>query len=108
MMEITYDDFAKVELKIGKILGAEKIEGTSKLVKLSVDIGSENRQIVAGIGEAYSEEELKDKNIVIVTNLQPKKLKGIDSNGMLLAATADGNPVLLTIEKDVPPGSEIK
>lgn len=107
-MEITYDDFAKLELKTGKILSAEKIEGTSKLVKLSVDIGSETRQIVAGIGEAYSEGELKDKNIVIVTNLQPKKLKGVDSNGMLLAATADGKPVLLTIEKDVPPGSEIK
>ncbi len=107
-MEITYEDFMKVEMKTGIIMKAERIGGTAKLVRIEADVGSETRQIVAGIGDAYSDEELKNKSIVIVTNLQPKTLKGVQSNGMLLAATVDGKPVLLTADKAVPAGAEIK
>jgi methionyl-tRNA synthetase len=108
MEKITYDDFAKLELRTARILEAEKVEGTAKLVKLLIDIGSETRTIVAGVGETYKAEELKNKNIVVLTNLEPKTLRGVESNGMLLAASAEGKPILLTIEKDVPPGTEIR
>jgi methionine--tRNA ligase beta chain len=107
-VEITYEDFMKVEMKTGIIMKAERIAGTAKLVRIEADVGAETRQIIAGIGDAYSEEELKNKSIVIVTNLQPKTLKGVQSNGMLLAATVDGKPVLLTVDRTVPAGAEIK
>jgi methionyl-tRNA synthetase len=105
---ITIKDFAKVELKTGKITEAEHVEGSNKLVRVQVDTG-EMRQVVAGIGKAYAAEDLVGKTIVVVTNLKPAKLMGIESQGMLLAATAeDGVPVLLSPEKDVPAGLRIK
>jgi methionyl-tRNA synthetase len=105
---ITIQDFIKVQLKIGKVMAAERVKKSDKLIKLQVDTG-EMRQIVAGIGKAYSPEDLVGRKIVVVTNLQPAKLMGVESNGMLLAATgADGVPVVLTPEKDVEQGSKIK
>ncbi|MFC1769939.1 methionine--tRNA ligase, partial [Nitrospirota bacterium] len=105
---ITIKDFARVELKTGKITEAEHVEGSNKLVRVQVDTG-EMRQVVAGIGKAYAAEDLVGKTIVVVTNLKPAKLMGIESQGMLLAATAeDGVPVLLSPEKDVPAGLRIK
>ncbi len=105
---ITVGDVAKVELKIGKVVSAERVKKSDKLIRLQVDTGEE-RQIVAGIGKAYSPEDLLGKKIVVVTNLQPAKLMGVESNGMLLAATgADGVPVILMPEKDVEEGAKIK
>ena len=106
---ITYEDFKKVELKVAKILSAERIEGSDKLIKLSLDLGNEQRQIVAGIGKVYEPESLAGLEIVIVTNLEPRMLMGVESNGMLLAASSgDGEPVLIIPQKETPPGAEIK
>ncbi|MBI2577254.1 MAG: methionine--tRNA ligase subunit beta [Candidatus Wildermuthbacteria bacterium] len=104
---ISYEDFQKLELKIAHIRQAERIEGSEKLLKLHVSIGEEQRQIVAGIGLAYTPETLIGKAIVLVANLAPRVIKGVESQGMLLAAS-DELPVLLVPERIVPPGSEIK
>ncbi len=105
---ISIQDFMKVEMKIGKVVNAERVKKSEKLLKLQVDTG-EMRQVVAGIGKAYAPEDLLGRKIVVVTNLQPAKLMGNESNGMLLAATgADGTPVILVPEKDVEEGSRIK
>ncbi len=105
---IAIGDFARVELKIGKVLSAERVKKSDKLIKLQVNTGEE-RQIVAGIGKAYTPEDLVGKKIVVVTNLQPAKLMGVESHGMVLAATgSDGVPVILMPEKDVEEGAKIK
>jgi methionyl-tRNA synthetase len=105
---IGIEEFARVELKTGRVLKAEAVKGSNKLVRLQVDTG-EPRQIVAGIGKAYRAEDLEGKSIVVVTNLKPAKLMGVESQGMLLAATGpDGEPVILMPERDTPPGSRIK
>jgi methionyl-tRNA synthetase len=101
-------DFAKVELKVARILAAEKIAGSKKLIKLSVDLGSETRTIVAGIAESYAPEALVGKTIAVVANLKPAKLMGVESNGMVLAASVDGKAVLTAFEGDVAPGTKIK
>lgn len=106
---ITIDDVARVELKIGRVVTAERIEGSNKLIKLQVDTG-EMRQIVAGIGKSYTPDELIGKKIVVVTNLQPAKLMGVESQGMLLAA-ADSNgtlSILILPDKDIKEGARIK
>lgn len=104
---ITYDDFKKVELKVVRVLRAERIEGSEKLLRLAVDIGGEERQIIAGIGKRYVPEELIGKNIVIVANLEPRSLMGLESNGMVLAASGEDGPVILVPERDVSSGSAI-
>jgi methionyl-tRNA synthetase len=105
---ISIEDFAKVELKIGKVTSAERVEKSDRLIKLKVDIGEE-RQIVAGIGKAYDPEYLVGKEIVVVANLKPAKLMGVESRGMLLAATGeDGRPAILTLDREVKPGSKVK
>ena len=104
---ITIDDFKKIELRVAKIISAERVEGSEKLLKLQVDLGDEKRQIVAGIGLAYDPDTLAGKQIVVVANLEPRALMGIESQGMLLAA--GGNvPVLLAPDKEVPPGASIR
>jgi methionyl-tRNA synthetase len=105
---ITIDDFSKIELKTGKVLEAKRIEGSNKLIVMKVDTG-EVRQIVAGIGKAYSPEELVGKTIVVVTNLQPAKLMGVESEGMLLAASDDeGRLSIITTEREIKTGSRVK
>lgn len=105
---ITIEDFAKVHLKIGRVLQAERVKKSDKLIKLQVDTG-ESRQIVAGIGTSYSPEDLSGKSVVVVTNLKPARLMGVESQGMLLAATDDsGKPVILVPEKAVKQGAPIK
>lgn len=106
--EITYDDFAKVELKVAKIKEAVRVEKSEKLIKLQLEVGDEKRQIVAGIGKAYTPEELVDKEIIIVANLAPKALMGVESHGMLLAAGGGEKPVLLTPEKEIESGAKVK
>ena len=106
--KISFEEFKRVRLVVGKITSAERLEGTKKLLILKVDIGSEERQLVAGIAEHYKPEELVGKNIVVVANLQPKVIRGRKSEGMLLAAVHDGVPVLLIPEKNVPPGTPVE
>jgi len=105
---ISIEDFGKVQLKIGKVLSAERVPKSSKLIKLQVDTG-ETRQVVAGIGQVYAPEDLTGKSIVVVTNLKPAKLMGVESQGMLLAATdSDGVLSILIPEKNVKEGAKIK
>lgn len=131
---IKYEDFSKIDLRTAKILSAEKVEGSEKLVKLQIDVGElGQRQLVAGIGKAYEPEALVGqevevrnapegahgkshsnfhflvgKQIIIVSNLEPRKLMGLESNGMLLAASGENGPVLLCPESEVGPGTSIK
>lgn len=104
---ISFEDFKKVELRVAKINSAERIEGSDKLVKFGINIGAETRTLVAGIGKSYDPASLIGKEIVVVTNLEPRSLLGIESNGMLLAAD-DNGPVLLIPEREVPAGAIIK
>jgi len=108
--KITIDDFAKVDMRVGEVLSAEPIPGAKKLLKLMVDIGTEVRQVCAGIAEHYQPEQLVGMKVVLVTNLEPRKLRGIESNGMIVAATAgdEGRPVLATFKEDVPKGARLK
>jgi methionyl-tRNA synthetase len=109
--QLSMQDFAKVELRAAKILEAERVPKADKLLKLQVDLGTEKRQILAGIAQQFEPESLIGKTIVVVANLAPRKLRGLESQGMLLAASADadGPPSgLLTVDADVPPGSVIR
>ena len=107
--KIGIEDFAKVEMRVGQVKSAEKVAGADKLLKVMVDVGDEVRQIVAGIATAYQPEELVGRKVVVVANLTPRKLRGVESNGMLLAAsTAEGKPVLCTFAEEVPVGSRLK
>ena len=107
--KITIDDFAKVDLRVGQIKVAEKVKGTDKLLRLEVDIGAEVRQLVAGIAEAYAPETLVGRKVVIVANLAPRKLRGLESNGMIVAASLEGGkPVLASFLEDVPVGARLK
>jgi methionine--tRNA ligase beta chain len=113
---ISIEDFKKIDLRVGKILSAERVEGSEKLVKLTVDIAELNeagellpRQILAGIAKSYEPEGLVGREIVIVANLEYRKLMGMESQGMLLAATnAEGLPIILVPERDVVPGAGIQ
>ncbi|MCL4403603.1 MAG: hypothetical protein M1500_03165 [Candidatus Marsarchaeota archaeon] len=102
-------DFQKVELKVGKILEARDLEGARKpMYVLKVDIGEENpREIVAGIADRYAKEELIGRRIIVVANLEPKRVANFPSNGMLLAAETESDLALLTTDKDIAPGSKI-
>jgi methionyl-tRNA synthetase len=106
---IPIDDFVKIDLRVAKILAAEKVKGSRKLIKMQVDAGAEPRTLVAGIAEAYEPETLVGRSVVIVANLKPAKLMGIESNGMVLAASPEGGlPVLLGFDNPPPPGSRVK
>lgn len=104
---ITIEDFAKIQLRVAEILEAEKVEGSDKLIKMKLKVGEETRQIVGGIARYYTPEELIGKKIIIVYNLEPKKLKGIESQGMLLAASTEGKMSLLTVDRDIESGAKI-
>jgi methionyl-tRNA synthetase len=107
--KITIDDFAKVELRVAQIKIAEKVKGADKLLRLEVDLGTEVRQIVAGIAEAYAPETLIGRKVVIVANLAPRKLRGLESNGMIVAASLEGGkPVLAAFLEEVPNGARLK
>ena len=108
--KITIEDFAKVELRVGVVKSAERIPNADKLLKVLVDIGDEVRQVLAGIATAYAPEDLVGRKVVVVTNLAPRKMRGLESNGMLLAASsgADGKPVLCTFAEEIAPGSKVK
>lgn len=103
---ITYDEFTRLDLRVVTIHAAERVEGSEKLLRLSVSMGDEERCIVAGIGKSYAPDELIARQVVIIANLEPRSLMGIQSQGMLLAAGDD--PVFLTPEQAVSPGSKIR
>ncbi|MFL6279193.1 MAG: methionine--tRNA ligase subunit beta, partial [Vicinamibacterales bacterium] len=106
---ISIDDFMKVELRTAKVLTAEKVPNSKKLIKLSVDVGAEQRTLVAGIAEAYEPEALVGRTVVMVFNLKPAKLMGIESNGMVLAASPDGGkPTLVAFEQEIAPGTRVR
>ena len=108
--KITIDDFLKVELRVGQVKFAEKVKGADRLLRLEVDIGTEVRQVVAGIALAYEPEKLIGRKVVLVANLQPRKLRGLESNGMIVAASVgdEGKPVLAGFLEDVPVGAKLK
>lgn len=105
---IEMSDFAKLDLRIGKIENAERVAGSKKLVKLEVDVGGEPRQLVAGIAEEYAPKSLIGKLVPILVNLQPAKLMGVESQGMILAVDVGGKPILLHPDKEVTAGSKVR
>lgn len=109
MEEISYEEFQKLDMRIGKILEAEQIQGSRNLIKLVVDFGTEKRQAVAGISQWYTPEQLVGKKCMFILNLQRRKLMGIESQCMIFAAEdSKGNIVLLQPEKDIEEGSKIR
>ncbi len=107
--KITIDDFAKIELRVGIVKVAERVPKADKLLRLEIDIGTEVRQVLAGIAEAYAPETLIGRRVVIVANLAPRKLRGLESNGMIVAASLEGGkPVLAGFLEDVPIGARLK
>jgi methionyl-tRNA synthetase len=106
---ITIDDFNKVELRIARIVNAEHVEGAEKLIKLQLDIGGETRQVFAGIKSAYDPEQLKGRLTVVVANLQPRKMRFGESQGMVLAASGEGPGIfLLSPDDGAQPGMRVK
>jgi methionyl-tRNA synthetase len=106
---VSMDDFMKVDLRVAKVLAAERVANSKKLVKMEVDLGTEQRTLVAGIAEAYVADTLVGRHVVIVANLKPAKLMGIESNGMVLAGSPDGGkPVLLSFEEPPPVGTRVR
>ncbi len=105
---IDIDRFFETKLRVGVVLEAERVENTDKLLKLQVDLGDERRQVVAGIAQQYEPEALLGKRVVVVANLQPVKIRGVESQGMLLAADLDGRPIVATFEETIPPGTRVR
>ncbi|WXG43383.1 MAG: methionine--tRNA ligase subunit beta [Promethearchaeati archaeon SRVP18_Atabeyarchaeia-1] len=101
-------EFQKLDIRVGKVTKAERIASSKKLVKLKVDIGNETREIVAGVAEFYSPEDLQDKNLIILTNLEPRKVMGVQSQGMILAADVSGRPYVIFAEPSIPPGAKVR
>lgn len=112
---ISFDDFSKLELRVGTVLEAEDVEDSEKLIKLKVDLGEEKpRQVLAGVKQWYKPKDFVGKQVVVVANLEPRKMMGLESAGMMLAAdpsTSSGQvegPVFLTVPKKVPPGTKVR
>ena len=108
MPNITYDDFTKLDLRIAKIVSTEKIPGKSRIIKGIIDLGDEKREVIIGGAEYYQPEELVGKTVVVIANLEPRKIAGFGSNAMLLAADVNDKPFWLTVQEDVPLGTKIK
>ena len=107
-MPISYDDFTKLDIRIAKIDSIEKIPGKTRIVKGVIDLGTEKRDVIIGGAEFYSPEDLVGKKVVVVANLEPKKMAGVESNAMLLAADVNDKPYWLTVNEEVPLGTKIK
>ena len=108
MDEISYDDFLKMDLRIARIESTEKIPGKTRIIKGIISLGDEKRDVIIGGANFYEPEELVDRLVVVVTNLEPKKMAGIESNAMLLAADLNDKPFWLSVDSSVPPGTKIK
>ena len=107
-MSVRYDDFKKLDLRVANILKIEKIPGKTKIVKGEIDLGDETRDVIIGGAEFYEPEDLIGKTVIVVANLESKKMGGEESNAMLLAADVNNKPFWLTVDSKVPPGTKIK
>ena len=105
---ISFEDFKKLDLRVARIEEADRIDGSDKLIKLKIDTGESERQLVAGVGRKYGPEELVGRLIIIVANLEPRMIMGLESQGMLLAADSEEGPILLMPDREVPPGAVIR
>ena len=109
MSTITYDDFAKLDIRVAKIIATEPIEGKSRIIKGRIDLGNDHqRDVIIGGAQYYQPEDIVGKTVIVIANLEPKKMAGVESNAMLLAADVDDKPFWLTVTEDVPLGSPIK
>ncbi len=108
MSEVTYDDFSKLDLRVAQIVQVEKIPGKSKIIKGVIDLGVEKRQVIIGGAEYYQPDELLNRKVIVIANLESRKIAGIESNAMLLAADLNEKPFWLTVSDDVPLGTKIK
>ena len=109
MPNVSYDDFAKLDIRVAKIIAAEPIEGKSRIVKGRIDLGNDDqRDVIIGCAQYYQPEDIVGKTVIVIANLEPKKMAGIESNAMLLAADVDDKPFWLTVNEDIPLGSPIK
>ena len=109
MPNISYDDFAKLDIRVAKIIGAEPIEGKSRIIKGRIDLGSDDqRDVIIGGAQYYQPEDIVGKTVIVIANLEPKKMAGVESNAMLLAADVDDKPFWLTVKEEIPLGSPIK
>lgn len=108
MSTISYDDFTKMDLRVAKIVSVEPIPGKTRIVKGIIDLGEEKRDVIIGGAEFYQPDELVNKVVIVVANLEPKKMAGVESNAMLLAADVNEKPIWLTVSDSVPLGTKIK
>lgn len=107
-MSVSLRDFEKISLKIGRVVSAERIPGMKKILKVKVDVGEKMLEMIAGGAEYYTPEYFVNRRVVVITNLEPKVIAGVRSEGMLLAADLGGRPVWLTVDEDVPPGTKVR
>ena len=107
MSEITFEEFKRIDLRVAEVLEAKRVAGTEKLLELRIRIGEGTRTLVAGIADEYAPEQLVGRKIVVVANLQPRRLRGVESQGMLLAASDGDRAVLLAPDRDVPSGAHV-
>lgn len=108
MSQISIEDFMNVELRVARVLSAERVEGTDKLMKLRIDLGDEERQIVAGIAQVYEAEALPGRKIIVVANLEPATIRGVESQGMLLAADSGAGPIVAGFDDWVATGTRVR
>ncbi len=108
MSNVSYDDFAKLDLRVAKIIETEPIPGKSRIIIGIIDLGDDRRDVIIGGAQYYQPEDLVGKVVIVIANLEPKKMAGVESNAMLLAADVDDKPFWLTVNEDVPLGSPIK
>ena len=109
MSTISYDDFAKLDIRVAKIIGTESIEGKSRIIKGRIDLGNDDqRDVIIGGAQYFQPDDIVGKTVIVITNLEPKKMAGVESNAMLLAADVDDKPFWLTVDDIVPLGSPIK
>jgi len=108
MDNISYDDFSKLDLRVAKIISTEKIPEKSRIIKGTISLGTEERDVIIGGAQFYDSEDLIGKTVIVVVNLEPKKMAGVKSSAMLLAADIDDKPFWLTVDNDVPEGTKIK
>jgi len=109
MSNVSYDDFAKLDIRVAKIIATEPIEGKSRIIKGKIDLGNDDiRDVIIGGAQYYQPEDMVGKTVIVIANLEPKKLAGVESSAMLLAADVDDKPFWLTVNEDIPLGSPIK
>ncbi len=108
MDDISYDDFSKLDLRVAKIISTERIPDKSRIIKGRISLGDQERDVIIGGAQFYEPEDLIGKTVIVVANLEPKKMAGVKSNAMLLAADIDDKPFWLTVDDDVPEGTKIK